>query len=140
MSPTRRYAKVYNFRIADYHTYFVGAPGAAVAVWAHNAYRVARDPRVRAGYNPGAKHLDHAVAKVFGGKKTRLTPAAMNLRKGGLEGELRRYEEYLIRNGMKRTKARAVIQAEIASLARDVIAAPISKVFRRGFPFRVPGL
>ena len=140
MSPTRRDAKVYNLRVADYHTYFVGDASWGFALWAHNAYRVARDPRVRAGYNPGAGHLDHAVAKVFGGKKTRLTPAAMNLRKGGLEGELRRYEEYLIRNGMKRKKARAVIQVEIASLSRDVIAAPISKVFRKGFPFRVPGL
>ena len=40
MSPTRRDAKVYNCRIADYHTYFVQAPGGGAWLWAHNAYKV----------------------------------------------------------------------------------------------------
>jgi hypothetical protein len=33
---------VYNFRVADYHTYFVSATQDAPAVWAHNAYEVVR--------------------------------------------------------------------------------------------------
>jgi hypothetical protein len=34
---------VYNFRLADYHTYFVSADEDAPAVWAHNAYEAMRD-------------------------------------------------------------------------------------------------
>jgi hypothetical protein len=56
----------------------------------------AHDPRTRPGYDPGALHNDHTVARVFGGEDTRSIPAAMNLRKGGLEGELRRYENSVL--------------------------------------------
>ena len=35
---TGRYETVYNLRVEDYHTYFVGAPEWGFAVWAHNAY------------------------------------------------------------------------------------------------------
>jgi hypothetical protein len=31
-------SEVYNFRVADYHTYFVGGDGWGLSVWAHNAY------------------------------------------------------------------------------------------------------
>lgn len=34
---TGRVETVYNLRVADYHTYFVGAPEWGFAVWAHNA-------------------------------------------------------------------------------------------------------
>ena len=34
---TGRYAKVYNLRVADYHTYFVGDANWSFAVWAHNS-------------------------------------------------------------------------------------------------------
>jgi hypothetical protein len=33
---TGQYDTVYNLRVADYHTYFVGAPEWGFAVWAHN--------------------------------------------------------------------------------------------------------
>ena len=33
---TGRYETVYNLRVADYHTYFVGTPEWGFAVWAHN--------------------------------------------------------------------------------------------------------
>jgi RHS repeat-associated protein len=99
----------------------------------NKSFLQAEDPRVRPGYDPGAGHLDHPIADVFGGQETRATPAAMNLRKGGLEGELRKYENYLIRNGMKATEARQVIGDEIQSLSRDVNAAPFSNVFKKGF-------
>jgi hypothetical protein len=34
---TGEYETVYNLRIADYHTYFVGDNGWGFSVWAHNA-------------------------------------------------------------------------------------------------------
>jgi Pretoxin HINT domain len=37
-TPTNRWEPVYNFRIADYHTYFVGGDEWGFAVWAHNHY------------------------------------------------------------------------------------------------------
>ncbi len=37
---TGQYEKVYNLRVADYHTYFVGDEGWSFAVWAYNAYKV----------------------------------------------------------------------------------------------------
>jgi hypothetical protein len=96
-------------------------------------FLMARDPRVTSWYDPGAEHLEHPIAQIFGGEETRLAPAGMNLRKAGLEGELRKYELYLIRNGMSREAARQVISDEIESNARDVIAAPFSRVFKPGF-------
>jgi hypothetical protein len=35
---TGQWEKVYNLRVEDYHTYFVGAPEWGFAVWAHNTY------------------------------------------------------------------------------------------------------
>lgn len=122
---------VYNFQVEDFHTYFVAARGATgPPVLVHNAnYRTSPDPRTRPGYDPGDTHKDHILAECFGGQTTpsnlRDIPAGMNLRKGGLEGSLRRYEDYLIRNGMDPADARSVIQDEIDSLGRDVIATPM---------------
>jgi hypothetical protein len=36
---TGRYETVYNLRVQDYHTYFVGAQDWGFGVWAHNAYQ-----------------------------------------------------------------------------------------------------
>ncbi len=36
VSQTRRYAKLYNLRVEDYHTYYVGQPSWGFAVWSHN--------------------------------------------------------------------------------------------------------
>ncbi len=94
---------------------------------------ILRDPRTRRGYDPGSIQLDHTVAEVFGGTQLRPVPAGLNLRKGGLEGELRRYENYLIRNGLDEKQARQVILPEIESLSRDAIAAPFTRVFGPGF-------
>lgn len=35
---TGRYDTVYNFRVADHHTYFVGTPAWGFGVWVHNSY------------------------------------------------------------------------------------------------------
>jgi hypothetical protein len=42
--------------------------------------------------------------------------AETNVRKGGFEGQLKAYEQYLIRNGMSPKDGRSVIQAEIDAL------------------------
>jgi RHS repeat-associated protein len=42
---TDTYATVYNLRIADYHTYFVGRQDWEFSVWAHNAYKVPNEIR-----------------------------------------------------------------------------------------------
>ncbi len=38
VTPTNQWEKVYNFRVADHHTYFVGKPEWGFSVWAHNMY------------------------------------------------------------------------------------------------------
>jgi hypothetical protein len=40
---TGRYERVYNLRVADYHTYFVGSEEWGLSVWAHNSYTALRD-------------------------------------------------------------------------------------------------
>src|SRR5262249_45222624 len=37
---TGQYEEVYNFRLADYHTYFVGGEEWGFSVWAHNSYKL----------------------------------------------------------------------------------------------------
>ena len=49
VSPTEEFERVYNFRVAEYHTYFVGSKEWGFEVWAHNA---CVQPVVRAGMNP----------------------------------------------------------------------------------------
>ncbi len=44
---TGHYETVYNFQVADHHTYFVGGEDWNFAVWAHNAYHVKADPASR---------------------------------------------------------------------------------------------
>ncbi|QDU88600.1 hypothetical protein Pla175_19800 [Pirellulimonas nuda] len=131
---------VYNLEVHAEHVYRVGAARLLV----HNGNPCAAplpDPRKRPGYDPGDIHQDHPVARSLGGDPdvTRPFPAASNLRKGGLEGELRRYEEYLRRNtDFDDETIRSVIQSEIDGLARDVIASPFGKVFPGGAPPSAP--
>lgn len=44
---TGRYETVYNLKVADYHTYFVGAQDWGFGVWSHNAYHPESDPETR---------------------------------------------------------------------------------------------
>lgn len=53
---TDREATVYNFRVADHHTYFVGSPEWGFDVWAHNTYKVSPD---------GLSIIDDVTGKVF---------------------------------------------------------------------------
>jgi hypothetical protein len=127
--------RVYNMTVEGEHVYRVSTLGALV----HNngcTPGPVPDPRRRHGYDPGAIHDDHPVARALGGDPsvTRAREAAANLRKGGLEGELRKYEDGLSSHPQVSDEmARAVIQDEIESLSRDVIAQPFSSVFPEGF-------
>ena len=51
---TGRWETVYNVRVADFHTYFVGTPEWGFGVWAHNACVVPLDAAEMAA-NPGMK-------------------------------------------------------------------------------------
>jgi hypothetical protein len=90
------------------------------------------DPRTRTGYDPAALHEDHILARCFGGTdddaNKRLLEAATNLRKGGMEGALKKYENYLIENGVKAENARLVIQTELDALSRDALPVPLSSL------------
>ncbi len=44
---TGKWATVYNLRVADYHTYFVGNAEWGFYIWAHNAYHPKSNPAVR---------------------------------------------------------------------------------------------
>ena len=61
----RRDATVYNCRIADYHTYFVQAPGGGAWLWAHN-----RDCSGHAKIL--GRNLDNAAAKKLPGASQRV--------------------------------------------------------------------
>jgi hypothetical protein len=126
--------RVYNMTVEGEHVYRVSLLGALVHNNGACSLR-ALDPRRRLGYDPGEIHQDHPIARVFGGDPgiTRPLEAGANLRKGGLEGNLQKYKNYLMRNGMEERLADQVIQSEIQSLARDVIASPFSNVFPPGF-------
>lgn len=118
---------VFNLEIDGQHVYHVGNDG----ILAHNS--CLPDPRGVPGYDPGDTHVDHILARAFGGlddaTNKRSIPAGMNLRKGGLEGELRHYEQGLIDGGMTPEQARSVIQPELDALARDALPAPFTSVF-----------
>jgi len=74
---TGLFAKVYNLRIADHHTYFVGEEHWGFAAWAHNAYLGRSDPALRA---EGEGYAELAAAW------WRLLPAGENGRPGPQDG------------------------------------------------------
>jgi hypothetical protein len=121
---------VFNLEVDSEHVYFVSA----ARILVHNAgcfdHDILGDPRYTSTYDPGATHIDHTVARALGGPddeaNERAIEAAMNLRKGGLEGELAQYRDYLFNGGMSMEDATSVIMPEIESLGRDVIASPMS--------------
>jgi hypothetical protein len=65
LSETARYEKVYNLRVADYHTYFVGDADWGFAVWAHNACGAFGKLQTNAGQ--ARNHLNQVAA--FGSRK-----------------------------------------------------------------------
>jgi hypothetical protein len=129
--PLNRAIPVYNLEVHGAHVYHVSTAGILVhnSATTDDCLRLAyRDP-VRPPYNNGATHLDHAQARALGGSNApsniRPLPAETNLRKGGHEGALKAYREYLIRNGMLREDADKVIQAEIEALMKSPPPRPI---------------
>jgi len=72
ISPTEGIAEVYNLRIAEYHTYFVGSDGWGFDVWAHNAEYVAPGGLTPAERQEAIEALKEEIAKVQSGSGVRL--------------------------------------------------------------------
>jgi hypothetical protein len=71
---TEEFTQVYNFRIADHHTYFVGDEDWGFAVWAHNAsYSKTEEQRNTPGKASQSGPLESASGKWLDAK----TPAAI---------------------------------------------------------------
>ena len=126
---------VFNFQVDDFHTYFVSEKLNGSPLLVHNANcldDVIPDPRKSDWYDPGADHVDHIVARAFDGAddeiNKRVTRAGLSLRKGGLEGSLKKYENSLIDGGMKPEDARKVIQGELDAMGRDALPTPFSSI------------
>ena len=58
------YETVYNLRVADFHTYFVGGEGWGFAVWAHNAYDAATSDLSRGPHAPN-RNMDRVIDRAF---------------------------------------------------------------------------
>jgi hypothetical protein len=64
---TGTWETVYNLRIADYHTYFVGCDEWGFSVWAHNAYSVGKD--LGGGWHEILNTEGKVVGKIQGKQK-----------------------------------------------------------------------
>jgi hypothetical protein len=66
---TGEYTSVYNCRVADWHTYFVGCAEWGFSVWAHNTYDGLRAGLSDAELNRfGTAYVENLQARVAGGK------------------------------------------------------------------------
>jgi len=66
---TGDYETVYNLRVADWHTYFVGGEDWGFSVWAHNAYDLKLLAKAKSAYPKLANitQLHHVIPKYLGG-------------------------------------------------------------------------
>lgn len=80
---TGRWERVYNFRIADHHTYFVGATEWGFSVWAHNQCDTyANLKKLNKGTGKEVHHLiEKRFAGLFGQKKGEMLSAALPIPK-----------------------------------------------------------
>jgi hypothetical protein len=103
-------SKVYNFRVADYHTYFVGEQSWDLAVWAHNTNCTADDvlaaaraemPRTRLGQATARQVADHinagdvkAAQRLLDDKMTRVGKVrAQNIIQNATDSAVKRGEK-----------------------------------------------
>src|SRR5262249_51556770 len=75
VTDAREVATVYNLRVAEYHTYFVGRKEWEFSVWAHNAYVLPADA-IKVDHIPNGGPANPALA----GRTIYETDAAGNLR------------------------------------------------------------
>ena len=129
---------VYNCRVAEYHTYFVGSADWQWSVWAHNACNGPQADPKRPAYNNGATHQDHARARALGGtdhpSNIRPLPAETNLRKGGHEGQLVRDWQRYREAGMTDAQIEQVLGPEIQSMATSPPPRPMDPRVLDGMP------
>jgi hypothetical protein len=62
---TGREEAVYNCRVAEYHTYFVGDQQWGFSVWAHNSYNPTNAPAALCGSQQGAARLQGRAQQLF---------------------------------------------------------------------------
>ncbi len=146
---TEAVTTVYNLRVADHHTYFVGGSDWGWDVWVHNSYNARRDVPYRdpaqPPYNNGAIHMDHEHAKVWGnrGPATRPLAAETNMRRGGHDAKLYRdykeltlaFEQFGLSRAEARRNARAAVQSEIDALRVSPPPRPMDPKILDRLPF-----
>jgi hypothetical protein len=127
VSGTSRYEKVYNLRVAEYHTYFVGDADWAFAVWAHNAYQthhIATNKSIKSGWT--AK-----FQRVFAKAGMTLEHKANKFLMLGHKGRhARAYHRHVLERLTKATDGltgrsyKAALLWELRALKRDLIKFP----------------
>jgi hypothetical protein len=133
---------VYNLRIADHHTYFVGGADWGFSVWAHNAGGEcvgAEGPRENPVADPerpvylkehsGKPVEDHIRARSLGGDATDpanldTKPLEWNSRKGAYERLHATAKRWLIAMGLKPEQGEHVLSHELDWLMNDVLGRP----------------
>ena len=79
VSPLAEITTVYNFRVADHHTYFVGSDEWGFSVWAHNAYAAGVKDGLRQRLRQGGLDdatIEHIIAKGRTEDRSRVTHLA----------------------------------------------------------------
>jgi hypothetical protein len=85
VAPSGQRATVYNWRIAEYHTYYVSAAEDRVSLWAHNAdYQVNISRRE---YPEAAAHIEEAQAAGAPAELTIDRAGAAARRRAAMEGQ-----------------------------------------------------
>jgi hypothetical protein len=82
---TEEYATVYNVRVADHHTYFVGRSDWGVSVWAHNACQVSGKVTPAMTEQYGIKEV---AAEAYAAAETRKLPHLAKVTHYDVEGNL----------------------------------------------------
>ena len=104
-SETGEWAAVYNLRVADFHTYFVGCSEWGWSVWAHNQYTEAQKTKLGMEVRVQLSGLN----KVLGYEKAEaLKSRIMDIgRVAPKEGDSAKWAEYWTANGSKNLQALA---------------------------------
>ena len=127
ISATRRDAKVYNLRVADYHTYFVQAPGGGAWLWAHNAYQlhhIATNKSIKSGWTAQFQSLFAKAGMTLEHKANKF------LMYGHKGRHAKAYHKHVLNrlkdatDGLSGRSYKAALLWELRALKRDLIKFP----------------